>query len=75
MIRHAFYLALRYLAAAPGRTLVLILGTAVALFLPAFTSVASGELRGALMSRAESSPVLVGRVGNPFDLADRKSVV
>ena len=58
MIRHAFYLATRYLAAAPGRTLVLILGTAVALFLPAFTSVASGELRAALLSRAESSPVL-----------------
>ena len=68
MIRHAFYLALRYLAAAPGRTMVLILGTAVAIFLPAFTSVASGELRGALMSRAETSPVLVGHVGNPFDL-------
>jgi putative ABC transport system permease protein len=68
MIRHAFYLATRYLAAAPGRTLVLILGTAVALFLPAFTRVASGELRAALLSRAESSPVLVGHVGNPFDL-------
>lgn len=68
MIRHAFYLALRYLAAAPGRTAVLILGTAVAFFLPAFTQVASGELRDTLMARAQASPVLVGHVGNPFDL-------
>ena len=68
MIRHAFFLALRYLASAPGRTSVLVLGTSVALFLPLFTWQASQLLEGTLMARAESSPVLVGAKGNEFDL-------
>lgn len=68
MIRHAFFLALRYLASAPGRTAVLVLGTSVALFLPLFTWQASQLIEDTLMARAESSPVLVGSKGNEFDL-------
>ena len=68
MIRHALFLALRYLASAPGRSAVLVLGTSVALFLPLFTWQASALLEQTLMARAESSPVLVGAKGNEFDL-------
>ncbi|HJN74651.1 MAG TPA: hypothetical protein QGF58_12020 [Myxococcota bacterium] len=68
MIRHALFLALRYLASAPGRTVVLVLGTSVALFLPLFTWQASQLIEDTLMARAESSPVLVGEKGNEFDL-------
>ncbi len=65
---HAFWLAVRYLASAPWRTAVLVLGTAIALFLPLFTWQAAEKLDDALMSRAEASPVLVGAKGNEFDL-------
>ncbi|MED5371772.1 MAG: hypothetical protein VX899_12200 [Myxococcota bacterium] len=68
MLRHALYLALRYLASAPGRTAVLVLGTAVAFFLPGFTRQAAAVVEETLMARAESSPVLIGHVGNEFDL-------
>ena len=64
----AVYLALRYLAASPGRTAVLIGGLAVALFLPLFTTQASEQLGDALRSRARSTPVLIGATGNEFDL-------
>ena len=65
---HAFWLAVRYLASAPGRTAVLILGTAIALFLPLFTWLAAEKLDDALMTRAETSPVIIGAKGNEFDL-------
>ena len=64
----AVYLALRYLAASPGRTAVLIGGLAVALFLPLFTNQAAEQLGDALQARARSTPVLIGATGNEFDL-------
>lgn len=67
-MRDAFYLAIRYLAASPGRTAVLIVGLAVALFLPLFTTQATERLGDALRARANSSPVLIGATGNEFDL-------
>lgn len=67
MIRHAVFLAVRYLAASPGRTAVMVGGTTVALFLPLFTWLAAAEVNAALLARAESTPVLVGHVGNAFD--------
>jgi putative ABC transport system permease protein len=47
---------------------VLALGLAVALFLPAFTRSAAAVVERALLSRARSSPILVGAKGSPFDL-------
>ena len=68
MIRHALYLALRYLASSPGRSSVLVLGSAVALFLPIFTGLAAERIEDSLLARAESSPVLLGAKGDEFDL-------
>lgn len=67
-LRHALYLVWCYLAASPGRTVVLVLGATVALFLPVFTYVSSSVIGEALMSRAALSPVLLGHEGNEFDL-------
>ena len=68
MLRHALYLALRYLASSPGRSAVLVLGSAVALFLPLFTGLAAERIEGSLLARAESSPVVIGAKGDEFDL-------
>src|SRR5262245_49426537 len=68
MLRNAFFLALRYLRSAPGRTAVLIAGTTVALFLPLFTWRAAALLERTLLLRAERSPILIGAKGNEFDL-------
>lgn len=67
-LRHATLLAAWYLRSAPGRTLVLVLCTAVALFLPVFTWQAADRVEAALLSRAQASPVLLGHQGNEFDL-------
>lgn len=67
-MRDAFFLALRYLSAAPGQTTVLITGIAVALFLPLFTILGTEKLEDALLQRAQDTPVLVGAPGNEFDL-------
>lgn len=67
-LRHALFLALRHLASSPGLAVVLILGTTVALFLPLFTYLAAGRIEGRLLQRAETSPLLLGRKGNEFDL-------
>lgn len=68
MLRHALYLALRYLASSPGRSAVLVLGCSIALFLPLFTGLAADRIEGSLLARAESSPVLIGAKGDEFDL-------
>jgi putative ABC transport system permease protein len=68
MLRNAFFLALRYLRSAPGRTAVLIAGTTVAFFLPLFTWRAAALLERTLLLRAERSPILIGAKGNEFDL-------
>lgn len=64
----ALYLARRSLRANATRTLVLVLGLAVALFLPAFTARLGQLAQGRLLARAEASPILVGHAGNEFDL-------
>ena len=68
MIGHALFLATRYLRAHPVRTLVLVLGLAVALFLPAFTFLAAERVEEGLLTRATASPILLGHKGNEFDL-------
>jgi putative ABC transport system permease protein len=68
VLRHSLFLAVRHQLSAPGRTAVLMLGTIVALFLPLFTFFAATRIEKTLLSRAESSPVLLGYKGNEFDL-------
>jgi len=68
ILLHATTLALRYLAAHPVRVVILVLGLALALGMPAFTLLAADRLEETLLARAESSPVLIGHVGNEFDL-------
>ena len=68
MIRDGLFLAIRYLGTSVWRTTVLILGLTVAAFLPLFTFLSAELVGGALMRRAESSPVLIGTQGNEFDL-------
>jgi putative ABC transport system permease protein len=67
-LRHALFLVWRYVVSSPGRSIVLVLGTTTALFLPVFTYVASVVVGDALMGRAKTSPVLIGHEGNEFDL-------
>lgn len=68
MIGSALFLALRYLASAPWRTAVLVLGTAVALFLPVFTFLVGRHVEATLLERAEETPIVIGAKGNEFDL-------
>jgi putative ABC transport system permease protein len=67
-LRHAVFLAVRHLIAGPGRSVVLILGSTVALFLPLFTFLAAEMIESRLLHRAQSSPILLGHKGNEFDL-------
>lgn len=69
LFRHALFLALRYLAAAPWRTAILVLGVTTALFLPAFTYLGSRLVERSLLQRATSTPLVIGFKGNEFDLA------
>ena len=67
-LRHAFYLAVQHLKSSPRRTLVLASGLAIALFLPWFSWNATSVVEAGLLSRAQDSPILVGRKGDRFDL-------
>ena len=67
-LRHALFLALQVLRSSPGRSSVLTLGLTVALFLPMVTWLAGEQVEQRLMSRARSSPILLGHKGNEFDL-------
>jgi len=67
-LRHALYLATRYLLHAPKQTATLVLALGVALFLPLFTWQAANLIEAGLLQRAAASPVLVGAKGDRFDL-------
>lgn len=67
-MRHALWLAWRYLASGPTRAIVLVLGVAVAGFLPLFTVQVGRLAEATLLARADATPVLVGHAGNEFDL-------
>ena len=67
-MRHAFFLAARYLTASPVRTAVLVVCSAIALYLPVATYFASELLSEDLRSRGKSTPILIGSRGNEFDL-------
>jgi putative ABC transport system permease protein len=65
---NAFRLAFKYLLSAPFRTLILIFGLSIALYLPIFSYSAAALLNDLLLERGESSPILLGHKGNEFDL-------
>ena len=68
MIFHSYYLAFRYMRSSPWRTLILVMGTTVALYLPTFTFLAADKIERQLLVRGETSPILIGHKGNEFDL-------
>lgn len=67
-LRHALVLAGRSLAAAPVRAAVVVLGLAVALFLPLFTARLGALAEDMLLARARATPIVVGHAGNEVDL-------
>ena len=67
-MKHAFFLAWQYLLTNRMATLVLILASSVALFLPLMTYVSADLLSVKLRERGLSTPVLIGHKGNEFDL-------
>jgi len=64
----ALFMALRSLAAERWRALVMALGVAVALFLPAFTWAVGESAEDRLLQRARDTPIVLGSPGDEFDL-------
>ncbi len=62
------HLAWRSLRAAPGRSAVVALGMAVALFLPLLLVGGERVLGDAVRARALATPIVVGKKGNEVDL-------
>ena len=67
-MRHAIFLAFRYLRSSPMRSMLLVLGLGVALFLPVFSYSMADLIEEKLLLRANSSPILIGYKGDQFDL-------
>lgn len=67
-MQHAFFLALRYIRSGPFRSLIVVMGLGAVLFLPLFSYGLGQLLSETLLSRGESSPILIGHKGNEFDL-------
>lgn len=65
---HATWLAVQYLRAHPGRLIILVGGMALAMGMPAFTLVAADYLENTLLDRAQDTPIILGHVGDEFDL-------
>jgi putative ABC transport system permease protein len=63
-----FYLALCHARAHAGRSLLLVLCIALALWVPLTAGVLAKRYNRDLRSRAESTPLLVGAPGNRYDL-------
>lgn len=68
LLLDATWLALRALAATPGRALSLVLALGIALGLPALTWTAGERAAHALRHRAEATPIVLGAPGDTFDL-------
>lgn len=64
----ALWLAWRGIRGSVGRSLVLVLGLAVALLLPAFTWGLGHVAEEALVARAAATPVVVGHTGSRVEL-------
>ena len=68
MIRHAFFLAMRYIRATKGTSFLLVFGISVALYLPVFSYFAADIVQEKLIERGHVSPILIGYKGDQFDL-------
>ena len=64
----SLFLAWRYLRVRPGQTGVMILGLAMALYLPLVTHRLVDEFDRAIGARAQATPLVIGAKGSRFDL-------
>ena len=64
----ALFFAWRWIRAAPVRSAILVLGAAIAMFLPVVTWLAAERVEQSLLRRALETPILIGAKGNEFDL-------
>ena len=67
-MKDSFYLAYRYLSYHTGRTLVLTFSIAIIIYLPLGLKRLISESEERMLSRAESTPLIVGKKGSPTDL-------
>ena len=67
-LRQSLFLAWGYLKSSPVRTVVLVLGVAVAIGLPVVTRQMASLVERTLLERARSVPLVIGAKGNEFDL-------
>lgn len=65
---NALFLAMRYLSKHRLRSLIVVFGLGIVLFLPLFSYGLSQLLSDTLLQRGRSSPILIGHKGNEFDL-------
>ena len=65
----SLFLAWRYLCARPGQSAVMVLGLALALYLPLVTHRLVDEFDRTIGARAASTPLVIGPKGSRFDLA------
>ena len=68
-MKDSLYLAWRYLRHHRGKTTLLVLALSVFLGLPLVMRAMSAVIQTSLMSRAESTPLLLGKKGSSLDLA------
>ena len=67
-MKDSLYLAYRYLSYHTGRTLVLTFSIAIIIYLPLGLKRLISESEERMLSRAESTPLIVGKKGSPTDL-------
>jgi len=67
-VRGGLYLAWRYLAYHPVKTLILVVSITLIFYLPSGLRVMVGQSERQLRSRAESTPLLIGAKGSPLEL-------
>ena len=65
----SLFLAWSYLRARPGQSAVMILGLALALYLPLVTHRLVDEFDRTIGARAAGTPLVIGPKGSRFDLA------
>lgn len=68
-MRHAFYLALRYIGFHKLKTIILVACITLTLYLPAAMHALVDRFQAELRSRAATTPLVIGAVGSRFDLA------
>ena len=67
-MKHALFLALRYMLYYRVRTVVLVVCVSVAMFLPLAVHSLVGYYRRVMVGRSERTPLLIGAKGSAYDL-------